>query len=119
MSGYSEALSTDNTLLTCIVRFPNLTRAYGNNGRRPRRKCVSDILQFGFPVLTRAYDNNGRRRRQKLVFGILQLVGWFPNLARAYGYNGRRPRQKFVFGILQLMLRKTRVMMENQSLKIE
>src|SRR6218665_905524 len=28
---------------------------------------------YWFPNLTRAYDNNGRCPRQKLVFGILQL----------------------------------------------
>jgi len=27
-----------------------------------------------FPNLTRAYDNNGRCPRQKFVFGILQLL---------------------------------------------
>ena len=32
------------------------------------------IIYFGwFPNLTRAYDNNGRCPRQKFVFGILQL----------------------------------------------
>src|SRR6218665_1857363 len=61
-----------------------------------------------FPNLTRAYGNNGRRPRQKFVFGIVQLlvhitVGWFPNLTRAYDNNGRCPRQKFVTGILQCL----------------
>jgi len=28
-----------------MVRFPNLTRAYGNNGRGPRQKFVFGILQ--------------------------------------------------------------------------
>ena len=62
------------------------------------------LINGWFPNLTRAYDNNGRCPRQKFVLGILQLflVGWFPNLTRAYDNNGRCPRQKFVFGILQL-----------------
>src|SRR6218665_34965 len=72
--------------------FPNLTRAYDNNGRCPRQKFVFGILQLGwFPNFTRAYDNNGRCPRQKFVFGILQL-DWFPNLTRAYDNNGRCPR---------------------------
>src|SRR6218665_1234359 len=33
---------------------------------------VCRMVWFGFPVLTRAYDNNGRRPRQKFVFGILR-----------------------------------------------
>src|SRR6218665_1499978 len=32
------------------------------------------ILVGSFPNLTRAYGNNGRRPRQKFVFGILQLL---------------------------------------------
>src|SRR6218665_3213602 len=38
--------------------------------------CSSWILlgTVWFPNLTRAYDNNGRRPRQKFVFGILQLL---------------------------------------------
>src|SRR6218665_2759298 len=31
-------------------------------------------LSWWYPNLTRAYDNNGRCPRQKFVFGILQLI---------------------------------------------
>ena len=43
--------------ITVTIRFPNLTRAYDNNGRRPRQKFVFGILQL-FAVFIIASDIN-------------------------------------------------------------
>ena len=41
---------------TASVRFPNLTRAYGKNDRRPRQKFVFGILQLLNGVAKQADD---------------------------------------------------------------
>src|SRR6218665_1088143 len=38
--------------------FPNLTRAYGNNGRRPRQKFVFGILQLLFDLKETLKNDN-------------------------------------------------------------
>src|SRR6218665_3057018 len=51
-----------------------LIRSIYNYANYMRRTLDGVHCAGWFPNLTRAYDNNGRCPRQKLVFGILQLI---------------------------------------------
>src|SRR6218665_892525 len=55
-----------------------------------RNLFLASIFQLRFPNLTRAYGNNGRRPRQKLVFGILQLNSKFKHHCSIYRVGGIR-----------------------------
>src|SRR6218665_661525 len=106
------AIALDRNLFLAYYSFlswlvPNLTRAYGNNGHRPRQKFAFGILQLS--VLVGSQFDEGLWQQwpspsTEICFWHITAfcLGWFPNLTRAYGNNGHRPRQKFVFRILQL-----------------
>ena len=62
--------------------FPNLTRAYDNNGRCPRQKFVFGILQLYVykhrlllhQSLTSSYDIKGRWRHYIIVLQLTELI---------------------------------------------
>src|SRR6218665_639401 len=56
---------------TASVRFPNLTRAYGNNDRRPRQKFVFGILQLLSGVAKQADDMDPWIRLMLTPFTII------------------------------------------------
>src|SRR6218665_2745955 len=58
----------DSTFVFCIRLF---------NDASISTMIMRVLSLVWFPNLTRAYDNNGRCPRQKFVFGILQLYIYF------------------------------------------
>src|SRR6218665_393417 len=68
------------------TKNPRWNRKTQGLGRNPKEWQRCRWMNGGwFPNLTRAYDNNGRCPRQKFVFGILQLFCWM-NLAFKRNY---------------------------------
>src|SRR6218665_2153599 len=57
-----------------IQWFPNLTRAYGNNGRRPRQKFVFGILQLSYQYNKNYKDGHQFPARNIKFFKIILVT---------------------------------------------
>ena len=53
---------------------PNIASKNPRSWEKAQAVATLRLALGWFPNLTRAYDNNGRCPRQKFVFGILQLI---------------------------------------------